>query len=90
MATIASKFDRTCQLAVSRAAGLKAQAKNSLRKQLEGADTVEYVMMAAIFCLGICIAAFLLRDQVAGIFNAINNNLKTVAGGGNGAPITNK
>ena len=52
------------------------------RSANRGADTLEYAMLAAIFCLGICIAAFLLRDQVAGIFNGINDNLKTVAGGG--------
>ena len=60
------------------------------RHRFRGADTLEYVMLAAIFCLGICIAAFLLRDQVAGIFNAINNNLKTVAGGGNAAGAPEK
>ena len=52
------------------------------RSAKRGADTLEYAMLAAIFCLGICIAAFLLRDQVADIFNGIRNNLETVSAGG--------
>lgn len=53
------------------------------RSANRGADTLEYVMLAAIFCLGICIAAFACRDQIAGVFNGIRNNLETVSAGGN-------
>ena len=46
-----------------------------LRERMEAADTVEYVLMAAIFCLGITAVAFLLRNKIAEIFNGIKNNL---------------
>lgn len=46
-----------------------------LRERMEAADTVEYVLMAAIFCLGIVLAAFTLRGKITEIFNGIASTM---------------
>lgn len=46
-----------------------------LRERMEAADTVEYVLMAAIFCLGIAVTAVTLRDGVRTIFKNIAQTL---------------
>lgn len=74
------KLDTTCQEACASAQALAVTGKAALRRRAEAADTVEYVLMAAIFCLGICAVAFVLRNQVTEVFNQISNNLANATG----------
>lgn len=61
---------------------LAFRGERKLRERMEAADTVEYVLMAAIFCLGIAVAAFALRGGVGKIFENIASTLTNAAGGG--------
>lgn len=81
---IKNQFDHACQAVSATSGALAVSGKNALRRKMEAADTVEYVLMAAIFCLGICLAAFMLRGQISTIFNNINNTLKNANTQGGG------
>ena len=80
---IKHQFDRTCQLACAKTQAIAVSGARGLRRRAEAADTVEYVLMAAIFCLGITAVAFLLRDKIEDIFSGIKNNLANAAKGSN-------
>ena len=61
---------------------LAFRGERKLRERMEAADTVEYVLMAAIFCLGIVTAAFALRGKITDIFVGIRETMeKAVADG---------
>lgn len=69
------KLDTTCQEACASAQALAVTGKAALRRRAEAADTVEYVLMAAIFCLGVVALATVLRNQVSSVFEQISNTL---------------
>lgn len=60
---------------------LAFRGEKKLRERMEAADTVEYVLMAAIFCLGITAVAFALRNQIKDIFEGIQGTLNKASGG---------
>ncbi len=64
---------------------LAFRGEKKLRERMEAADTVEYVLMAAIFCLGITAVAFALRGQIKDIFTGIANSLNATKAGGSDA-----
>lgn len=61
---------------------LAFRGERKLRERMEAADTVEYVLMAAIFCLGIVAAAFALRGKITDIFKGIEDNMTQAAADG--------
>lgn len=87
MNKISENINEACAAACAAAQTLAFTGEKKLRERMEAADTVEYVLMAAVFCLGITVVAFLLRDRVAGIFNGIRINLEHVSNTQNNAVI---
>lgn len=61
---------------------LAFRGERKLRARMEAADTVEYVLMAAIFCLGIVTAAFTLRGKITDIFKGITTTMEQAVNDG--------
>lgn len=75
MNKISENLNEASASACAAAQTLAFTGGKKLRERMEAADTVEYVLMAAIFCLGIAVTAYALRDKVKDIFNQISNTM---------------